>query len=81
MLREGSSASWGSVTSLLATYEVRGRPWGASHGGIFLIDLEARSVRHMLEWAQAAEDLRDRGTGSGAARNCSRRETGLHRIE
>ena len=48
------------MTSLLATYEVRGRPWGASHGGVFLIDLEARSVRHMLEWAQAAEDLRDR---------------------
>ena len=48
------------MNRLLATYEVRGRPWGANHGGVFLIDLEARSVRHMLEWARAAEDLRDR---------------------
>lgn len=53
------------MSGLLATYEERGGPLGARHGGVFLIDLAARSVCQMLEWAESAGDLRERHKSLG----------------
>ena len=46
------------MVKLLATYEVRGGPLGASHGGLFVIDLENRTVLKQLDWAESHSDLR-----------------------
>ncbi len=46
------------MVKLLATYEVRGRPLGESHGGLFVIDLANRTAVKKLDWAESRSDLR-----------------------
>ena len=46
------------MVKLLATYEVRGGPLGASHGGLFVIDLANRTAVKQLDWAESPSDLR-----------------------
>lgn len=53
------------MSILLATSVVRGSRQGDSHGGAFLIDLDARSVRQVLDWNKADIDWQGRGWDRG----------------
>jgi len=53
------------MTILLATSVIRGSQQGDSHGGAFLIDLEARSVRQALDWNTQEIDWQGRGWDRG----------------
>jgi hypothetical protein len=50
---------------LLTTSVVRGSRQGQSHGGVYLIDLEARSVVQTLDWNRADIDWQGRGWDRG----------------
>ncbi len=50
---------------LVATSVVRGSHQGESHGGVYLIDLEAREVRRPLDWNTANIDWQGRGWDRG----------------
>ena len=50
---------------LLTTSVVRGSHQGESHGGAYLIDLEAREVRQVLDWNTAGIDWQGRGWDRG----------------
>jgi hypothetical protein len=50
---------------LVATSVVRGSHQGESHGGVYLIDLEAREVRQPLDWNTANIDWQGRGWDRG----------------
>lgn len=50
---------------LLTTSVVRGSQQGQSHGGVYLVDLEARSVLQTLDWNKADIDWQGRGWDRG----------------
>jgi hypothetical protein len=50
---------------LLATSVIRGSRQGDSHGGAFLLDFEARSVRQVLDWNTPDIDWSGRGWDRG----------------
>jgi len=50
---------------LVATSVVRGSHQGESHGGVYLIDLDAREVRQALDWNKAGIDWQGRGWDRG----------------
>ena len=50
---------------LVTTSVVRGSHQGESHGGIYLIDLDAREVRQELDWNTAGIDWQGRGWDRG----------------
>jgi hypothetical protein len=53
------------MSVLLATSVIRGSQQGDSHGGAFLIDLAARSVRQVLDWNAQDIDWQGRGWDRG----------------
>lgn len=53
------------MSVLLATSVIRGSQQGDSHGGAFLIDLGARSVRQVLDWNTPDIDWQGRGWDRG----------------
>lgn len=53
------------MTVLLATSVVRGSQQGDSHGGAFLIDLDAKAVRQVLDWNAQDIDWQGRGWDRG----------------
>ncbi|MDX2275323.1 MAG: hypothetical protein NW206_07700 [Hyphomonadaceae bacterium] len=53
------------MSVLLATSVIRGSQQGDSHGGAFLIDLAARSVRQVLDWRAFDIDWQGRGWDRG----------------
>ncbi len=50
---------------LITTSVVRGSHQGESHGGVYLIDLEQRSVRQTMDWNTTAIDWQGRGWDRG----------------
>lgn len=50
---------------LVTTSVVRGSQQGESHGGVYLIDLEARSVTQAIDWNKADIDWQGRGWDRG----------------
>jgi hypothetical protein len=50
---------------LVTTSVVRGSRQGESHGGVYLIDLEAREVTQQLDWNKAGIDWQGRGWDRG----------------
>ncbi|MEX0898066.1 MAG: hypothetical protein WD944_03125 [Steroidobacteraceae bacterium] len=50
---------------LITTSVVRGSHQGESHGGVYLIDLENRQVRQVLDWNTASIDWQGRGWDRG----------------
>jgi hypothetical protein len=50
---------------LVTTSVVRGSQQGQSHGGVYLIDLERRSVRQAVSWNKGDIDWRGRGWDRG----------------
>jgi hypothetical protein len=50
---------------LITTSVVRGSHQGESHGGMYLIDLEQRSVRQTMDWNTTAIDWQGRGWDRG----------------
>jgi hypothetical protein len=50
---------------LVTTSVVRGSQQGQSHGGVYLIDLERRSVRQAVDWNKGDIDWRGRGWDRG----------------
>lgn len=50
---------------LLTTSVVRGSRQGESHGGVYLIDLERRDVRQVVDWNTTAIDWQGRGWDRG----------------
>jgi len=50
---------------LVTTSVVRGSHQGESHGGVFLLDLERRDVRQVVDWNTAAIDWQGRGWDRG----------------
>lgn len=50
---------------LVATSVVRGSHQGESHGGVYLIDLDAREVRQALDWDKTGIDWQGRGWDRG----------------
>ena len=53
------------MTKLVATSVVRGSQQGESHGGLYLVDLEARSVEQKLDWNTIDIDWQGRGWDRG----------------
>jgi hypothetical protein len=53
------------AVKLITTSVVRGSQQGQSHGGVYLIDLELRSVRQAVEWNKGDIDWRGRGWDRG----------------
>jgi hypothetical protein len=53
------------MTTLIATSVVRGSRQGESHGGVFLIDLDARKAWQPLDWNTMAIDWQGRGWDRG----------------
>ena len=50
---------------LVTTSVVRGSQQGQSHGGVYLIDLERRSIRQAVDWNKRDIDWRGRGWDRG----------------
>ena len=50
---------------LIATTVVRGSRPGESHGGVYLIDLEGRTVEQPIDWSSFEIDWRGHGGGRG----------------
>ncbi len=50
---------------LVTTSVVRGSHQGESHGGVYLIDLEQRDVRQVIDWNKADIDWQGRGWDRG----------------
>ena len=50
---------------LLTTSVVRGSQQGQSHGGVYLVDLEAQSVLQTLDWNKTDIDWQGRGWDRG----------------
>jgi hypothetical protein len=53
------------MTKLITTSVVRGSNQGESHGGIYLIDLDARTVVQTIDWDKADIDWQGRGWDRG----------------
>ncbi len=54
-----------TVTTLIATSVVRGSRQGESHGGVYLIDLDAEEVRQVIDWNTPDIDWQGRGWDRG----------------
>jgi hypothetical protein len=50
---------------LIATSVVRGSHQGESHGGVYLVDLDAREVRQAVDWNRSGIDWQGRGWDRG----------------
>ncbi|HEY7643036.1 MAG TPA: hypothetical protein VH814_25130 [Steroidobacteraceae bacterium] len=50
---------------LITTSVVRGSHQGESHGGVYLIDLERRDIRQVIDWNTASIDWQGRGWDRG----------------
>jgi len=53
------------VTTLIASSVVRGSHQGESHGGVYLVDFEAHSVRQVIDWNTVDIDWQGRGWDRG----------------
>jgi len=53
------------MTKLLTTSVVRGSDQGESHGGVYLLDLDARQADQKIDWNTTAIDWRGRGADRG----------------
>ena len=53
------------MTTLIATSVVRGSNQGESHGGVYLLDLEKRDVRQVVDWNRSDIDWSGRGWDRG----------------
>ena len=53
------------MTRLVTTSVVRGSHQGESHGGVYLIDLDRRSVEQKIDWNTVDIDWRGRGADRG----------------
>jgi len=53
------------VVKLVTTSVVRGSHQGESHGGVYLLDLERRDVRQVLDWNKVDIDWQGRGWDRG----------------
>ena len=53
------------MAKLVATSVVRGSQQGESHGGVYLIDLDARSVEQKIDWNTVDIDWQGRGADRG----------------
>jgi len=53
------------MTTLIATSVVRGSQQGESHGGVFLVDLDQRSVVQTIDWNTTDIDWQGRGWDRG----------------
>jgi len=53
------------MVKLVASSVVRGAQQSESHGGVYLIDLQSRTVEQHIDWDTAAIDWRDRGSDRG----------------
>src|SRR5262245_4820373 len=53
------------MVTLVTTSVVRGSQQGQSHGGVYLIDLERRSVQQTIDWNKADIDWTGRGWDRG----------------
>ncbi len=53
------------MTSLIASSVVRGSQQGESHGGVYLIDMTAQSVKQVLDWNTADINWEGRGADRG----------------
>ena len=53
------------MTTLIATSVVRGSRQGESHGGVYLVDLDAQEVRQTIDWNTVDIDWQGRGWDRG----------------
>jgi hypothetical protein len=53
------------MTKLIATSVVRGSQQGESHGGVYLVDLDAQTVVQTMDWNKADIDWQGRGWDRG----------------
>ncbi|MCJ7556110.1 MAG: hypothetical protein MUP90_04240 [Gammaproteobacteria bacterium] len=53
------------MTKLITTSVIRGSNQGESHGGVYLIDLDARAVVQTIDWDKADIDWQGRGWDRG----------------
>jgi hypothetical protein len=53
------------MTKLITTSVIRGSNQGESHGGVYLIDLDARTVVQTIDWDKADIDWQGRGWDRG----------------
>ena len=53
------------MTKLITTSVVRGSSQGESHGGVYLVDLKARSIVQTVDWDKADIDWQGRGWDRG----------------
>lgn len=53
------------MTTLIASSVVRGSNQGESHGGVFLVDFEQRSVQQVIDWNTVDIDWQGRGWDRG----------------
>lgn len=53
------------MTTLIATSVIRGSQQGESHGGVFLVDLDQRSVVQTIDWNTTNIDWQGRGWDRG----------------
>jgi hypothetical protein len=53
------------MTTLITSSVVRGSQQGESHGGVYLVDLEARQVEQVLDWNTMDIDWQGRGADRG----------------
>ena len=54
-----------AIPTLIATSVVRGAEQGDSHGGIYLIDFQSRSVNQVVDWNTSEIDFQGRGWDRG----------------
>ena len=54
-----------AIVKLVTTSVVRGSHQGESHGGVYLIDLDRRQVRRVIDWNTADIDWQGRGWDRG----------------
>lgn len=53
------------MTTLIATSVVRGSQQGESHGGVYLVDLDAENVTQVIDWNRGDIDWQGRGWDRG----------------
>jgi hypothetical protein len=53
------------MTTLITTSVVRGSQQGESHGGVYLLDLELRRARQVIDWNTVDIDWQVRGADRG----------------
>ena len=53
------------MTKLITTSVVRGSEQGESHGGVYIVDIDNRDVRQVIDWNTAGIDWQGRGWDRG----------------